>query len=240
MTTCNLWATVLAALLLVPSVVASADPAADAYKKGVLYLDKQDFNSAVAAFTEAIRLSPKSAEACCGRGCACGRQGKVGANLTETIRFNPKLARAYYGRGTAYSFKGEFDRAIAEFTEAIRLDPTFAKAFCNRGYAYSKKGEFGRGIADFGEAIRLDPNLATAYRNRGLAYNKKGEFDRAIVDCTEAIRLDPTDASGVLWPGRCLRSQAGLRQSHRRLQRGHPAEPEAHQGVLQPGLRLCR
>jgi cytochrome c-type biogenesis protein CcmH/NrfG len=38
------------------------DPAADAYQKGMAYLEKKDLDAAIAAFTEAIRLNPKEAK----------------------------------------------------------------------------------------------------------------------------------------------------------------------------------
>ena len=46
---------------------ASTDPAAEAYQKGRASLDKQDYDAAIAAFTEGARLDPKSARTFCGR-----------------------------------------------------------------------------------------------------------------------------------------------------------------------------
>ncbi len=104
MNTCKCWASVLIVVLLLPNVAASADAAMEAYEKGAACLEKKDYDAAIAAFTEAIRLNPTTAEAYCGRGQAYenkGEHNKAIADCTEAIRLNPKLARAYGNRGIA-------------------------------------------------------------------------------------------------------------------------------------------
>ncbi|MGL5059475.1 MAG: tetratricopeptide repeat protein, partial [Microcoleus sp.] len=100
-------------------------------------------------------------------------------------------AAIYFYRGTAYSRKGEYERAIADYNQAIQLNPKLAEAFYNRGTAYSNKGEYDRAIADYDRAIQLNPKYAKAFNNRGTAYSNKGEYDRAIADYDRAIQLNP-------------------------------------------------
>lgn len=102
-----------------------------------------------------------------------------------------RRANAYYNRGSGYDFKGEFDRAIADYGEAIRLKPNFAFAYYARGSAYIEKGEYDRAIADLDAAIRLAPDCAQPYNDRGVSYESKGQYERAIADYDEAIRLAP-------------------------------------------------
>ena len=126
MTTRTSGVTVLIAVVLLPSVAASADPAKEADEKGRDCLAKEDFDAATAAFTHAIRLNPKDATAYYGRGGAYRHKGELDkaiTDYTEVIRLNPKQAIAYYARAYTYGHKGEPDKAIADFTEAIRLDP---------------------------------------------------------------------------------------------------------------------
>jgi len=99
----------------------------------------------------------------------------------------------YNNRGAAYSRKGDFDRAIADYDEAIRLDPRQTLFHTNRINAYAHKGDFDTAIAACDERIRLEAN-AVYYNNRGVYYSEVGEVDRAIADYTEAVRLDPNDA----------------------------------------------
>ena len=55
------WAALLIAIMLLPNA-ASADAAKDAYDKGKACLDKRDYDAAITAFTEAIRLEPKNTQ----------------------------------------------------------------------------------------------------------------------------------------------------------------------------------
>jgi tetratricopeptide (TPR) repeat protein len=100
---------------------------------------------------------------------------------------------AYHNRGQAYFFKGDNDRAIADYNQAVRLNPKDSVAYANRGNAYSNKGNNDHAIADYDQAIRLDPKAAF-YHNRGYGYHNKGEYDHAIADYDQAIRLDPKAA----------------------------------------------
>ena len=156
-----------------------------------------EYDRAIAAYNEAIRLDPKSAFAYVSRGDAYADKGdndRAIADFNEAIRLDPKSALAFRSRGVAYADKGDNDRAIADFNKAIRLDPKSALAFRSRGDAYANKDDYDRAIADYNEAIRLDPKSALAFRNRGIAYAYKGDHDRAIADYSEAIRLDPKSA----------------------------------------------
>ncbi len=64
---------------------------------------------------------------------------------------------AYNNRGTAYIWKGDYDRAIADYTKVIEIDPRNAMAYHNRGVAYTRKGDHHRAIADSSKAIEIDP-----------------------------------------------------------------------------------
>ncbi len=60
MTKCKCWVAVLIAVLLLPNAAVSADLAKDSYEKGKACLDKRDYDAAITAFTEALRLDPKN------------------------------------------------------------------------------------------------------------------------------------------------------------------------------------
>jgi tetratricopeptide (TPR) repeat protein/S1-C subfamily serine protease len=167
----------------------------EAYRqRAEVYVSEDDFDKAIADFTEAIGRDPQTPWAYYGRAVAYFEKHDYDAALTdcaEAVRLDPKSAVAYYNRAMVYVAKGDNDMAIADFTEAIRLDPKDAAAYYNRSEVYGYKGDYDAAITDSTEAIRLDPKSARAYANRGCAYGNKGEWDKAIADHTEAIRLDP-------------------------------------------------
>ena len=112
------------------------------------------------------------------------------------------LAITYRNRGYAWRYKGDFDRAIADYDQAIGFDPKDALAYFNRGYAWRAKGDNDRAIADYTEAIRLDPKNAVAYNNRGNAWGAKDDLDRAVADYDQAIGINPKFVAP--YQNRCL------------------------------------
>ena len=109
MNTCKCWTAVLVGTLLLPNVAKSADTAAEACQKGESCLDKEDFDAAISAYTEAIRLDAKLAEGYGGRGFAYSKKGdldKAIADYTEAIRLDPKDAEAYWRAGRCVPRQG--------------------------------------------------------------------------------------------------------------------------------------
>jgi tetratricopeptide (TPR) repeat protein len=120
-----------------------------------------------------------------------------------------QYAEAYWSRGVAWSWKGEYDKAIEDYSEAIRINPEHATAYNNRGVAWSWKGEYDKAIVDCTEAIRLDPQCLAAQRNLDCFWEaikaeqdpkpqdikdklaSKAEQDDAESDCTAPIAFGP-------------------------------------------------
>ena len=70
MNTFKCWAAVLITVLLLPNIAVSADEAKEAYEKGMSCLGKNDYDAAITAVTEVLRLDPKNVDAYYKRGMA--------------------------------------------------------------------------------------------------------------------------------------------------------------------------
>jgi tetratricopeptide (TPR) repeat protein len=177
------------------------------YKRGKVWLDKEDYDKAIEEFEQAIQLDPGNALAYVGRGEAClGKEAydKAITAFDNAIRFDPNNAAYYCNRGLAWLGKEACDKAITDFDNAIRLDPNNAAYYCDRGLAWSWNKNYDMAINDYDEAIRLCPKAASYYIERGTARLDKNEYDHAIKDFDEAVRLNPNDAyaymnRGVAW-----------------------------------------
>ena len=121
--------------------------------------------------------------------------------LAVAAELKAQDADFYLDQGEAWTAKGEYDRAIADFTQALKLDPNLAEAYIGRGDAWNYKDEYDKAIADFDQALKLDPNLAEAYSGRGESWNDKGEYDKAIADFDQALRLNPNLADAYCGRG---------------------------------------
>jgi tetratricopeptide (TPR) repeat protein len=168
------------------------------YKRGVEQYEKKEYDQAIAAFTEAVRLYPQYNMAYNYRGLTYYKKGDYDAAITdyaEAIRIDPKYAWAYCSRGDAYYAQKDYDAAIIDYTKAVELNSKYAYAYYSRGMAYYYKKDYDAAIKDHTEAIRLDPKYDAAYYWRGNAYYQKDDYDAAITDYTESIRLDPEYAA---------------------------------------------
>ena len=95
---------------------------AEEAERGLDAFRRADFDQAIVAFDELIRLRPFHSEAYRWRGDASLNKHEFDKALTdydEAIRMNSKNWMAYCGRGAALTEKGEFDKAIASFDEAV-------------------------------------------------------------------------------------------------------------------------
>ncbi len=168
--------------------------------------DNAHFDSAIADFTEAIRLDPKSVNAYTNRANAYTGKGDYDlsiADTTEAIRLDAKSFVAYGFRAVAHGNKGAHDLAMADANKAMGVAPQkYASLFVIRGFIHTIRGEYDRAIADLNEALRLDPKYADAYNSRSWAHNEKQDYDRAIKDASEAIRLNPKLAPAYVHRGR--------------------------------------
>jgi tetratricopeptide (TPR) repeat protein len=94
------------------------------YNKAFASVEKEDWPTAIACFTESIRLDPHYVSAYNNRGNTYLQQGKYDeaiADYTEAIRLDPDLAYAYYNRGVAYQNQGKKAKAEADFAKAKEL-----------------------------------------------------------------------------------------------------------------------
>ena len=76
---------VFVGILLFPTLAATADPAAEAYHKGLSCFEKQDYDAAIADFSEATRLAPKDAPATAA-GAAPTRKRAISTRPSPTTR----------------------------------------------------------------------------------------------------------------------------------------------------------
>jgi tetratricopeptide (TPR) repeat protein len=91
-------------------------------------------------------------------------------------------------------FRGEWERAIADFSEAIRSQPREPQYYVDRGMACAANEQIDPAIASFDSALALNRGHAGAYIQRAAAYARKGDPERGLKDVTDAIAEMPKAA----------------------------------------------
>ncbi len=163
--------------------------------RGNAFYDKNDFDTAIADYNQAISLDPNDAIAYNNRGLAYKQKREYDRALTDfdkAISLNSRYANAYINRGSTWHDKGDLDRAITDYSSGLQYNPKDALAYRNRARAYVRKEDYDNAIADYSSKIRIEPD-GDSYRARAELYEKKKDYDNALADYTEAIRLNPKD-----------------------------------------------
>jgi tetratricopeptide (TPR) repeat protein/DNA-directed RNA polymerase subunit RPC12/RpoP len=143
--------------------------AEDLFDRGKMFYDREDYETAITDFSEALSLDPNIAKA-------------------YRLRGISLLSAA---SGTSNEKSQTYDKAIADLTQAIRLEPNNAEAYAFRGLVYIHKDDIDKGISDFTQAIRLDSNYYQAYWARGQLYALNEEYNHAIEDFEAALKIKP-------------------------------------------------
>ena len=163
------------------------------YRGNEKYL-MRNYQDAIGAYDEAIRLQPDFANAYVNRGLAkekLGQHESAIMDYSSAIKIDPTLAGAYNNRGSAKRKLGQYFLALEDLSTAIQLDPRYVKAYVNRGNAKNSLGHPNEALEDFNTALALDPDSAEAYNNRGVAKAALMQLPDAIKDFDTAIELNP-------------------------------------------------
>ena|SRR5579859_3733850 len=110
----------------IPSQASTKMTAHDFFERGNAHSNEGNADSALADYTEAIRLDPYCAQAYYYRGMVHFESGDTDAALadyTEAIRLNPTYANAYYNRTYVRAAKQDFRGAVRDALKFLKIAP---------------------------------------------------------------------------------------------------------------------
>jgi tetratricopeptide (TPR) repeat protein len=157
------------------SAVVGLTHSRDAYSdRGGAYLLLEDYDHAIADFTEARRLDPTHPSALAGLGTAYTAKGDYQHALGlygEAIKQTPQVMWLYPARAESFLKLRAYDKALADVEHSLAVFTKDAFALNTRARIYEATGRKAEAVADFRAALALNPNLKT--RDDSLAGLKR-------------------------------------------------------------------
>lgn len=155
-------------------------------------LEKSENASAIADYTESIRLNPQ-AIAYRGRGIGYFNQSnyeQAVLDLTEAIRLDADDWYSPYMRANAYALLGRYQDAIADHTKALRLDAGNARVLNGRADALMNSGNLSEAMVDVERALKVDPEFGMAVTTRAEVLERLGRKEEAIAEFKRSLAID--------------------------------------------------
>lgn len=161
-------------------------------EQGKEKLKRQNYQGAIADFSQGLRFNQNSADVFNGLAYANFAQKNYRAaleNAIKAIQNNPQLAEAHRVRGASNAQLGNHKEAIADFDRAIQINSNFADAYGLRGVSRAQIKDYIGANADIAQAIRLAPNSPVGYNRRSEVRRIVGDSEGANEDNQKAASL---------------------------------------------------
>ena len=151
---------------------------------GLAFLYKQDYQTAVVAFSDALRLNPDFVESRNNRGVAWMEMGKLKEAEAD---FQAVLAgtasrekiNAHFNQGLLEVKREAWEAAEREFTIVLAEDPKYVRASRERGIVRVQREEFADALDDLLRYLKTDSRDPSANYNAALALLTTGRRDVA-------------------------------------------------------------
>ena len=172
-------------------------PTSAAYHhRGNVRLTLGQFTEAVADFTEASKLEPKSSSPLVNRGIAkSGLGDRVSArrDFDRALELTPKDPSALVHRAMLSLDENNLPAAKTDVEHLLEVQPGSAEGLDCRGLIHLRENRLDEALADFSKAIEIFPQFSGAYLNRGTAHYAKRDYDSALKDYASAQQFDPNN-----------------------------------------------
>jgi tetratricopeptide (TPR) repeat protein len=171
-----------------------------------------DPERAVAHFSAALALRPKSVSALCGLGSALQAMGQLSAaadGFRRAAELAPDCVDALIGQGECSLELGEYDDARDCFEIAAAHAPDSVRARCGIGRLLRLSGDAAGSVRALQDALRLSGNGADLQFELGLSLNQAGDVEGAVGAYQNALVADPQHLGALVNLGLVHLTQLG-------------------------------
>jgi tetratricopeptide (TPR) repeat protein len=155
---------------------------------GNIYLEKKEYNLAMASYNKALALNPNSADTLCSLAKAYAYKEEYSTAKTilhQALALENNHAEALYCLGLCWQNEDDFYRAMDFYTKALKVRPGMPEVYNNIGKLYyDHEGDYKGAIGFFEKAIAgasdpPQPSLTPVYQNLSKLYRQMLEEEKA-------------------------------------------------------------
>lgn len=154
------WLLVAVLLLVASPAFAAADNAAQCLADGKAAAAAKEYDKAIAAFGDALRLAPELNEAVVERGkvyLSTKQFALAQADFTAALAQQPNNELLHWFRGLAYAGQDKDQAAVDAYSEALRLNPKLAIAYWTSGRSLERMGFVARAQQAYTAYLQVAP-----------------------------------------------------------------------------------
>lgn len=173
---------------------------AEAYSaKGKIHLNRQQPDSAAAAFEKSLAMAPNSAPTKINLGIAylqLKRPLDAVRTLREAVTQSPDFVPTRVYLGQALVSADSLSAALVQYKKALELDATNGAALRGAAYVHMKRGEYGQAVTLLRQATEADPRSADSWVVLGQALAGMNNVPEAIKAVEKGLELNPNHEQG--------------------------------------------
>jgi tetratricopeptide (TPR) repeat protein len=178
---------------------------------GMIYSGRGEYENAVDAYREAIKIDPEDVESVLRLGrlyVDMGAFDKAEFYFRNAMKMRPDYWRCYSSLGAFYYFNGEYDSAIVQYNLGLQLAPANQNLLMGLAGMFWLKEDFTRAIDIYEKILLINPENANVITNMGTANYYLGNFKEAVRYYKQDLQLRPDQyrihgylADALLWSG---------------------------------------
>ncbi|MGC8815517.1 MAG: tetratricopeptide repeat protein [bacterium] len=172
----------------------------------LILLKKGDFNNALNAFKDVIKVKPDDIESLLNIGIILYRNKEFNEAieyLNKVIEIDENNADAYFYLASCYEELKNLDKAIFYLKIAVNKNPNNYFWYYKLAKILYNLGNYEESIKYFRIAIDLNPLDSYTHNNLGVALLDAGNINEAIKHFLRAVYLDPNDSYSYYNLARC-------------------------------------
>ena len=178
----------------------------------IALLDAKQYDSALNAFAQVIKLSPAYPDGYTNRALAeiqWQKYQEAEIDLAAALKLAPGNARALYYRGVVEQQEGKLDQAIADLRQVTAAFPRSRDAHRELGFSLYQLHRYPEARAEYEAVQTIDPDDLSAHYNLAILYRRLGMKDEAA---REAARFadEKDDPAASIFALAYLRRDAAI------------------------------